>query len=225
MSTMMATAQVLAFLGTAAMVLAACVGALVFAMLGRRFWARRAAILGVAAATAYTLALVGFGLVSPSVVLPQGARKAFCEIDCHVVYEITGGGHRGDTIMVTVRELFDPESIASRRGNAPLHPGSRQFALIDETGTRWRPVNVRSTGTAPLFAQLRPGQSHQAMLSFALPGGVGIRGLLVEDDGPLSRLLIGHERSPFHEKTLLALPSDLMRARGALSLSGRVRPE
>ena len=56
---------------------------------------------------------------------------------------------------------------------------------------------------APLFASLRPGEMHRATLEFSLPLGARAIGLLVESDDPVSMLLIGHERSPFHGKVLL----------------------
>jgi hypothetical protein len=225
MSTMAAALQALAFLGTVATVLAAGAATMLFAMLGRALWAKRAAVVGAGVVTAYAFALFAVGVVSPAIVLPPGERKAFCEIDCHVVYEITGGGQRVDTVTVTVRELFDPASISPRRGDGLLHPGSRQFALVDDDGRRWPPTSIRMLSSAPLFALLRPGQSHQAALTFAVPPDVPLRGLLVEDDSPVSPLLIGHERSPFHKKTVLSLPADVTGARGALALSARAHQE
>ncbi|MEO7521837.1 MAG: hypothetical protein ABIW79_08480 [Gemmatimonas sp.] len=225
MPTLSAIAQVLTFLGTVATVLFAGIAALVFMMLGRRAWAGRAIAAGGLLATWYAVALLAFGVASPAINLAPGERKVFCEVDCHVAYEITAGYKDSDTLVLSVRELFDPRSVSSRRGDAPMHPGSRRFALVDSRGRQWEPLRVRMSDNAPLFAMMRPGESHHAQLSFAVPGDVHIRGLLVEDDSPVSPLLIGHERSPFHEKAVLSLPASVMRARGALGLSVRAPRE
>ena len=225
MSTLAATAQVLAFLGTVAFVLSAGAAALVFVMLRRRVWAGRAVLAGGFIASLYAATLLAFGVASPAVNLPPGERKVFCEVDCHVTYDITGGYNDSDTLVLTVRELFDPNSVSPRRGDAPMNPGARRFALVDSKGREWAPVRIRMKDRAPLFSMLRPGESRQAQLSFAVPREAQIRGLLVEDDNPVSPLLIGHERSPFHEKAVLSLPASVMRARGALGLSARARRE
>ncbi|MEO7805276.1 MAG: hypothetical protein ABIT36_01325, partial [Steroidobacteraceae bacterium] len=225
MSTLGATLQTLAFLGAVVAVLLAGASAVVFVMLRRRTWATRAIMTGGLVASLYALTLLAFGVASPAVNIAPGERKVFCEVDCHVAYEITAGYKDSDTLVLSVRELFDENSVSSRRGDAPLHPGSRRFALVDSKGRQWEPVRIRTADTAPLFAVLRPGESHQAQLSFSVPQGVQIRGLLVEDDSPVSPLLIGHERSPFHQKALLSLPASIMRARATLGLSARARQE
>jgi hypothetical protein len=224
-TTLAAIVQVLVFLGTVASVLAACAAALVFLMLRRRVWATRAVMAGGLLASMYAATLLAFGVASPAINLAPGERKVFCEVDCHVAYDITAGYKDSDTLVLSVRELFDPSSVSSRRGDAPMNPGSRRFALVDSRGREWEPVRVRMMDRAPLFAMLRPGESHRAQLSFSVPRDVQIRGLLVEDDSPVSALLIGHERSPFHEKAVLSLPASVMRARGALGLSSPAHRE
>ena len=225
MSTIAATAQTLAFLGAVATVLLAGAAAVVFAMLRRRVWAVRAVVTGGFVASLYALTLFAFGIASPAVTLAPGQRKVFCEVDCHVAYEITAGYKDSDTLVLSVRELFDEHSVSSRRGDAPMYPGSRHFALVDSKGREWEPLRIRTADTAPLFAMMRPGESHQAQLSFSVPSDVQIRGLLVEDDSPVAPLLIGHERSPFHEKAVLSLPAGVMRARATLGLSAPAHRE
>lgn len=225
MSTLAATAQTLAFLAAIAAVLLAAAAAVVFVMLRRRAWAMRAVVAGGLVASLYAITLLAFGVASPAVNLSPGERKVFCEVDCHVAYEITEGYKDSDTLVLSVRELFDANSVSSRRGDAPLYPGSRRFALVDARGHQWSPVRVRMTDSAPLFSVMRPGESHRAQLSFAVPHDVQIRGLLVEDDSPVSPLLIGHERSPFHQKAVLLLPPSIMRARAALGPSAPAHRE
>ena len=225
MTTLAATAQTLAFLGAVATVLLAGAAAVVFVMLRRREWAARAVMTGGFVASLYAITLLAFGVASPAVDLAPGERKVFCEVDCHVAFEITAGYKDSDTLVLSVRELFDENSVSSRRGDAPMNPGARRFALVDSKGREWEPVRVRTSDTAPLFAAMRPGESHRAQLSFSVPSDVQIRGLLVEDDSPVSPLLIGHERSPFHEKAVLSLPTNVMRARATLGLSARAHQE
>lgn len=225
MSTLAATAQTLAFLATIAALLLAGAGAVVFVMLRRRAWAMRAVVAGGLVAALYAVALLAFSVASPAVNLAPGERKVFCEVDCHVAYEITEGYKDSDTLVLSVRELFDASSVSSRRGDEPLYPGSRRFALVDANGREWAPLRIRTSDTAPLFAMMRPGESHRAQLSFAVPHDVQVRGLLVEDDSPVSPLLIGHERSPFHQKALMLLPPAITHARAALGLSARAHRE
>lgn len=215
MTTLGAAMQVLAFLGTAAGVFCAFAAAAMLYLLGRQLWAQRAIAVGALGVSAYVVTLLLFGVTSPPRTIAVGQGKAFCEIDCHVVYSVTDARHDSDTLLLTVRELFDAGTISSRRGNAPLHPGGRRFAIVDANGKRWRPVGIRMLDSSPLFTALRPGQDHRAQLRFALPRGTAVRGLLVEDDSPISPLLIGHERSPFHQKIILALPPAVTSARGA----------
>lgn len=203
-STLGAIAQVLAFLGTAATVALSLAAALLLVLLHRADWARRALAGGALLAGGYALVLLVVGASARTRVLGAGQPKAFCEIDCHVVYEVIASSpNDSGRYAVTVRELFDPESISPRRGDGPLTPGTRYFALVDDTGRRYEPTSVRMLDRDPLFASLRPGQAHRARLAFALPRGARPIGLLVESDDPVSALLIGHERSPFHGKVLL----------------------
>ncbi|MDH5234141.1 MAG: hypothetical protein OEW77_04215 [Gemmatimonadota bacterium] len=207
MTTLAALIQALAFLGTIALTLGVLAVALVAAMRGSRTWARRGVAAALGVPLAYAAVLLAVGLLSDDRAIPPGATKAFCEFDCHVVYDIDAASVAPDgMVKVTVREPFDPASISPRRGDAPLTPGGRRFALIDDAGRAWAPAARHDLDATPLFGPLRPGESQRAELTFRLPAAVRPRGLLVEPDDPVSPFLIGHERSPFHGKTLLTLP-------------------
>jgi hypothetical protein len=207
MTTLAALLQALAFLGTIALSLGVLAFALIAAMRGARTWARRGVALGLGLPAAYAVVLLAVGALSDDRAIPPGATKAFCEFDCHVVYDIDAASVAPDgTVRVTVREAFDRASISPGRGDAPLTPGGRLFALVDEAGHAWAPDSRHDLDATPLFGPLRPGESQRAELTFRLPAGVRPRGLLVEPDDPVSPFLIGHERSPLHGKTLLTLP-------------------
>lgn len=206
MTTLSALLQALAFLGTATLTVATLAFALVAAVRGSRTWALRGAAAGIGLPALYAVVLVSVGILSADQELPLGATKAFCEFDCHVLYDVDAVMvDAGGVLHVTVREAFDRESISPGRGDAPLMPGGRTFALIDEAGHAWAPTARRDLDATPLFAPLRPGESQRAELTFRLPAGARPRGLLVEPDDPVSPFLIGSERSPFHGKVLLSL--------------------
>jgi hypothetical protein len=206
----------LAFLGTGLVLAGLAVGAGVALAARRR---RIAATLGLAAvgvAALYTAALGGAAMVSRERTLTAGERKYFCEIDCHIAYEVVataaaGAGKRA----VTVRTWFDPATIAPFRGDAPLSPGPREVFLVDEDGRRhapspeatgaWQTAHADST---PFGRELRPGESYRTTLVFDTPPAARPARLFVGDPGgALDRFVIGHENSPFHGKTYFALPA------------------
>lgn len=220
--------QTLAFVGAAGLVLCTLAATVLLLVSGRQLWAQRALAACGLLVSGYVVLLLFVSVTSRPLVLARGESKRFCEIDCHVAYAITSA-HAGresdaaDSMLLTVREEFDASSISPRRGDAPMHPGTRRFALVDSSGRRYAPERVRSLDDAPLFAAMRPGEIHRAQLAFRVPRGVPIVGLLVEDDSPVSPLLIGHERSPLHAKTLLSLPLSTTRARAARAPSAQAR--
>lgn len=203
---LIAIAQVLALLvavGATLLAAAVVIGCL---MIRRPRWAQLATVAGVSVLGLYITALVGGGALSGTTSIPAGQPKVFCEIDCHVAFAIASSVQRdGDTVRLTLREEFRRNSIGPTRGDAPLSPGTRRVALMDERGQTYAPDRVYPMQTAPLFAPMRPGEQHRAELRFVVPANVALRGLLVETDDPISRVLIGHERSPFHGKVLLNL--------------------
>ena len=207
---LIAIAQVLAFLGTVGATLLAAGAVIVFMLWRQAQWARLAAIAGVGVLGIYAAALFALSAVSPSTLIASGQRKVFCEIDCHVAFDIVSPVERdGDTVRLTLREEFRRNSIGPRRGDAALTPGERRIALIDENGHRYLPDRSHALQSAPLFAPMRPGEEHRAELRFAVPANVTLRGLLVETRDPIARVLLGHERSPFHAKALLDVHGSL----------------
>ena len=204
MSQMAVVAQTLAFLAVAAGLVVALAATMVCLLIGRLHSARRAAQSGVSLAAGYLALLLVASATSRTTVLPFSASKVFCEFDCHVVFDLPDGAWRADdTVTITVRESFDAASISRERGDAPLTPGSRHIVLVDDAGQRYGATTVRTLSASPLFATLRPGESHRAQLRFLVPRAVPLRGLLIESDDAIARLLIGHERSPFHGVALL----------------------
>lgn len=215
---LIAIAQVLAFLSAVGATLLAAAVVIGCLMMRRTRLAQLATIAGVSVPGLYLVALVGSGVLSPTTTLPSGVRKVFCEIDCHVAFDVVSAAARdGDTVRLTLREEFRRNSIGPNRGDAPLSPGERYVALVDERGRRYEPDRVHPLQAASLFTPMRPGEQHRAELRFVVPAGVALRGLLVETDDPISLVLIGHERSPLHGKVLLSVaPHDGAVAHGTL---------
>jgi hypothetical protein len=206
----------LAFLGGGFVLVVGTVSA------GIAFAARRARLalrLGgavVAVAVVYATLLIGASLLSRDRTLMAGERKYFCEMDCHVAYEVTSServGERGRA--VTLRTWFDPGTIAPFRGDAPLSPGPRRVYLVDDAGRRFDPSPEATAawwrahgGSTPLGQALRPGESYTTTFVFDVPADARAARLYVGDPpGGVEKALIGHENSPLHGKVYFALPA------------------
>jgi hypothetical protein len=206
---------VLAFLGTGVLLVCAAVGAGVAAAARRARLARGLAAGGLSVAVVYATALAAAGLFSRERTLAVGQRKYFCEMDCHIAYEVTGTESAGPGARaVTLRTWFDPGTIAPWRGDEPLTPGPREVYLVDTDGRRYppSPSGTRHWESAhgastPLGQPLRPGESTQTTFVFALPDDARAPRLFVGDaPRSLEGLLIGHENGPWHGKVYLAVP-------------------
>jgi hypothetical protein len=206
----------LAFLGAGFLFVVTAVSA------GIAFAARRVRLarwlggVALAVAVGYGVLLVGASLASRDRTLTPGERKYFCEIDCHIAYDVISSEPAGDRgRAVTLRTWFDPKTIAPFRGDGPLSPGPRTVYLLDDAGRRydpspdatadWQKAHGEST---PLGRELRPGESYTTTLVFDLPSDVRAVRLYVGDPpGGVEKALIGHENSPMHGKVYLALPA------------------
>jgi hypothetical protein len=212
----------LALLGTAALLAMALLAAAWGSVRGDARLTRRALTGGGGLLLAYLLALLGVGMVSRGRVIPAGGEKYFCELDCHLAYSVqqvrpltpaeAEGPHRWAVVLQT---RFDERTISPRRPrDAPLTPNPRFIALLDPAGGQYPPAAggedaaaALAVRTTPITRALRPGEAYQTVLVFDLPQGVVPAGLRLEEDGAITRLLIGHERSPLHGRVLLALPA------------------
>ena len=173
----------------------------------------------------YLLLLCGVSFASSEEVLPPGGWKYFCEIDCHIAYSVTNAQTaaalgpelqqlrpQGNFVLVRVKTWFDETTISAHRGNGPLTPNRRKVWLVDDTGRRFAESEqgeaafARMTGaSAPLTQPLRPGESYTTDLVFDTPQDArGLRLLITEDD-PETRLVIGHENSLLHKKIYLGI--------------------
>jgi hypothetical protein len=167
-------------------------------------------------ATVYAALLLGAAALSRDRTLAPGERKYFCEMDCHLAYDVTSSEATDAGLQaVTLRTWFDPGTISSFRGNGPYFPAPREVYVLDEAGRRydpspeatqaWRSAHGDST---PLDRQLHPGESYTTTFVFALPPGARASRLFLGDaPGGIPRVLIGHENSPMHGKTYLAVPA------------------
>jgi hypothetical protein len=197
---------ILGFLGTVALVGIGVLAAIAFAVAGRVRVASIVAAGTVAVVALYAVALLGAGLLGRTRVLAPGAAKVFCEIDCHLAYDVAAvhvaPGTAGPRYLVTVRTRFDARTIAPWRGDGLLWPNPRRVRLVDARGHAWSPAAAAGT---PLDTPLRPGQSYETTFAFDLPAAVDAPRLELTEAGVVTRLLVGHENSPLHGKTLLHL--------------------
>jgi hypothetical protein len=184
------------------------------------FFAKLGAGAAITIAAGYLLLLCGVSLASNDKILAPGGWKYFCEIDCHLAYSLEGAetvaalgpelqqvSAHGKFVIVRVKTWFDERTISVHRGNGPLTPNRRQVILVDDTGRNFAPspegeaafsrVGGNST---PLTQPLRPGESYRTDFAFDVPKDArGLRLLITEDD-PETRLVIGHENSLLHKK-------------------------
>ncbi len=205
----------LAFLGTGFLLACAAVGTGVALAARRPGLAKLLGGTGLAVAVVYATLLVASGVLSREKTLAPGERKYFCELDCHVAYDVVGADSPdAKTRAVTVRTWFDPSTIASFRGNAPLTPGPRVVYLRDEKGRRHEPSPGATKawreahGSIPFGKELVPGESYTTTFVFELPSDAGAPRLFVGDPpGGVENVLIGHENGPLHGKIYFALPA------------------
>ncbi|HWA59535.1 MAG TPA: hypothetical protein VG692_19930 [Gemmatimonadales bacterium] len=208
--------SVLAMLGTGGLLLLGLAFTGWGLLLGHRLLIRRSLQATALVAGLYGATLAGVSLVSPVRVLPPGAEKYFCELDCHLAYRIAGaeavrsaeGGNT--TWAVKLQTRFDERTISPRRSReAPLWPNPRRLALVGSDG-RWytdSPELTLALGepSTPITQALRPGESYTTVLTYVLPPGVRPSGLEICEDIFVNRLMIGHERSLLHRPVLLAV--------------------
>lgn len=189
------------------------------------FFAKLGAGAIVVIAAGYFLLLGGVSLASSEQTLPPDGWKYFCEIDCHIAYSLVGAqtattlgpamqqaSAHGKFVILRVKTWFDERTISPHRGNGPLTPNARQVLLVDGTGRKYQPfpdgqLALAGTGgrSTPLTQALRPGESYTTDFVFDVPRDArGLRLLITEDD-PETRFVIGHENSLLHKKIFFAV--------------------
>jgi hypothetical protein len=217
--------SVLAFLGTAFLLGLGILTVIVAAIAGARRTSKFAACGLAVIALLYASILLGFSLASHEVLLPVGAEKYFCEIDCHIANSIQlerlisppdlelAPPSQNQVVLVQIQTRFDPTTISEQRGNAPLAPNPRTLFLRDTAGHKYDPSSRQQEllhslhlDSTPLQTPLRPGESYISSFIFETPAGVhGLRLALLASP-PEQSLLWGNERSPFHKQTWFELP-------------------
>jgi hypothetical protein len=222
----------LAFLGTAAL-LVCLLGVAAWGAVSGRPPLIKVGLIGAGVlGTGYAIVLLAAGVLSRDQLLPVGGEKYFCELDCHLAYSVTGlrsvtgvPGASGTVWAVTLQTRFDERTISPQRPReAPLTPNPRRIVLRTTTGAELLPLTIPGSAltalgisSTPITHQLIPGESYTTTLLFDLPAGQGApASLSVTEDGFPTPVLIGHERSPFHGETRLALPESTV-AEGPLS--------
>jgi len=206
--------SILAFLGTVGVLAALGIGFVILLARGNRFAARRVGLAGAGLAGAYVAAVAAFSLGSGAREVEPGNAKYFCEIDCHLAYSVVDsrrvaslGGARanGAFELVTLKVWFDPGTTSEHRGDAPLTPNPRLVRLVDAAGKAYAPsaggvraLEAERGAQTPLTRALRPGESYTTTLVFEVPSSLREPRLLLTEDDPVTRLLIGHENSLLH---------------------------
>lgn len=222
-----APAVVLFFLGTIFLIGASVLVFLYGAVRRYAFFARLGGGAVLAIAAGYFLLLTGVSFASSEKVLPAGGWKYFCEIDCHIAYSVIGAqttaalglemqqiSAHGEFVVVRVRTWFDERTISAQRGNGPLLPNGRKVILVDDAGRSFAPSQEGqralaglSKNSTPLTQALRPGESYLTDFVFDVPMDTRGPRLLITEDDPETRLVIGHENSLLHKKIYFAIDS------------------
>jgi len=226
---------VLFFLGTV-LLIAASLLILLYGAVRRSVFLARLGLAAVATiAFGYLILLTGVSFASSEEVLPAGGWKYFCEIDCHIAYSLIGAqttavlgpemqqvSARGEFVVVRVKTWFDERTISTHRGNGPLTPNARKVILVDDSERRFALSPEGQTAFAgligestPLTQPLRPGESYTTDFVFDVPRDAHRLRLLVTEDDPETRLVIGHENSLLHKKIYFGLDSAPPLAQGA----------
>jgi hypothetical protein len=216
---------VLLFLGTALLLGVSFLVLFYGAARRSSFFAKLGGSAVLTIAAGYFLLLGSVSFASSEKVLPPGGWKYFCEIDCHIAYSVAGAqtavalgpemqqmSARGKFVVVRMKTWFDEHTISAHRGNGPLTPNARKVVLIDDTGRRFArsfesQVAFARLGNSstPITKPLRPGESYTTDFVFDVPKDArGLRLLITEDD-PETRLVIGHENSLLHKKIYLGV--------------------
>lgn len=211
---------VLLFLGTIFLV---GIGLLVwlYGALGRSpFFAKLGAGAVATIAGGYFVLLTAVSLASSERVLAPGGWKYFCEIDCHIAYSLIGAetaemlgpemqqtAAKGKFVILRLKTWFDERTISADRGNGPLTPNRRRVLLVDQTGGSYAPsaegqaaFTRLGRSSTPLTKALRPGEWYTSDLVFDVPNDADGLRLLVTEDDPETRFVIGHENSFLHKK-------------------------
>ena len=171
-------------------------------------------------AAGYFLLLGGVSLASSEETLPPDGWKYFCEIDCHIAYSLMSEetatalgpeseqtSAKGKFVILRLKTWFDERTISAHRGNGPLAPNRRRVSLVDQTGQSYAPsaegeaaIARLGQSSTPLTEALRPGQSYTTDLVFDVPNDARRLRLLVTEDDPETRFMVGHENSFWHKK-------------------------
>ena len=218
---------VLAFLGTG-FLLAVSVLLLAAGLIRKsRVILRLGWMSGLALLVCYGGILLGLSLLSRELVLPVGAWKYFCEIDCHLAYSagevrnIASAGPEmlqlagnGKFVVIQVKTWFDPATISARRGDGPLTPNERKILLFDGLGHSYERsaredevLAALGLVSTPLRTPLRPGEAYGSYFVFEVPADASRFQLHVSAADGEDVLLWGHENSPLHKKIIFSLDS------------------
>lgn len=212
-TTLTTTLSALAMLGTAGLTGLGGVLTLWGILQGSQLLRRRGVQLAMTVSSGYLLVLIATGLLSTERVLPVGAEKYFCELDCHLAYRVgelaqVPGARNEWAVRIVTR--FDQATISPRRGDGPLSPNPRRVALLGSDGVRYPATAATShpfaESSTPLTRALRPGEAYSTWVEAVLPAGVQPARLELTEDLAVNRLMIGNEQGLFHQPILLQLP-------------------
>jgi hypothetical protein len=201
---------VMGFLAAGGGLVLALIAIAVASFIGRPKVARIVLRLTAIAVVTYFALLVGFSLASHERVLQKGEEKYFCEIDCHIAYSVQdvkinlNPNTPLHQYSITVHTRFDEKTISPTRGNGPLTPNPRMARLVDSAGHEYSPTDSEELS---FLSELRPGESYNVQLTFAVPATAqDLKLIVASTDWPQS-VLIGDENSWLHRRTYFAVPN------------------
>jgi hypothetical protein len=195
-----------------------------YAIVSKRLLLAKVNILALLViAVVYLAAMLVFSLKSQIDLVSRGQEKYFCEIDCHLAYSIANVVHaksignapyeieaNGEFCIVTIRTRFDENTIGANRDDSELFPNPRVVTIVDESGARYSPSThmsalARQPSDKAISTPLRPADSYNTTYVFDLPASIGDPVLLINEGDWITRLIIGHENSLAHKKTLFQI--------------------
>ena len=205
---------------------------------GMRGWTGKVLVGGIALAGVYLGILLAFSFSSRERVLRSREQKYFCEVDCHEAYSVervtmsrtlgtspNQATARGIFYVVTVKVWFDERTISTHRGDGPLTPNPHEATVVDDHGRQYgvsadgQAALERDQGpTIPFTQPIRPGQSHTTTLVFDLPADIPNPLLYITTEPWLTRFMIGHENSFFHQKVYFELQPGEKQSTASISL-------
>lgn len=184
------------------------------ALLRRNQRQARNSLLGILGwLAAYAAVLLGASLLTPQTVLALHQEHCFDEM-CFSVTQVATAKTIGNAPRQRITNgIFYIVTVQLRNAalRAPEKPDSPSFVLVDTQGHSYDPSQEaqQAVGQQPSWdSQLQPGEIQPREVVFDVPALLQQPGLLISEGGWPTRLMIGDENSPFHQKTVVLLSDE-----------------